>query len=157
MHGQMLKKELQKMNLEKTINHRIATLAGLLKRQAYHIILENNLTITPEQWVVLYYLWKENGLTVGEISVKTKKDFGNVTRIIVKLEKMGFVEKRKNDSDSRSFKVFYLPKSEAIKKEVQNCWKQSSDIALKGVSQSEQQQLLETIEKIETNILNNMK
>lgn len=157
MHGQKLEKKLLKMNLETTINHRIAILAGLLKRQAYRIISENNLTITPEQWVVLYYLWEKNGLTIGEISAKTKKDFGNVTRIVVKLEKMGYVEKRKSNRDNRSFKVFCLPKSEAIKKEVRNCWKQSSDIALEGVTQSEQQSLLEIIGKIETNILNNMK
>ena len=144
------------MNLETTINHQIATLAGLLKRQAYHIISKNKLTITPEQWVILYYLWKENGLTIGEISVKTRKDFGNVTRIVVKLEKMGYVEKRKNERDQRSFKVFYLPKSETIKPDIQNCWKQSSNIALAGISSAEQQLLLELIAKIETNILNNM-
>jgi DNA-binding MarR family transcriptional regulator len=142
--------------LEDSVNHRIATLAVLLKRQVFRIIAENELEITPEQWVVIYYLWQENGLTVGEIANRSKKDFANVTRIIDKLEKIGYISKRKSDKDSRSYHIYTLPKAEQIKDKVQNCWNESSEIALKGISESEQQYLLGIVEKIENNILRNL-
>jgi DNA-binding MarR family transcriptional regulator len=143
-------------NLDNTINHRIATLAILLKRQVYRIIAENNLKVTPEQWVIMYYLWKENGLSIGEIAAKSKKDFGNVTRIIDKLEKLEYVNKRKNDKDSRIINIYLLPKGEDIKKPITKCWEKSTNISLKGINDSEQEFLLNILNKIENNILENL-
>lgn len=143
--------------LEDLVNHRIATLAILLKRQAFRIIAKNELEITPEQWVVLYYLWQEDGLTIGEIAIRSKKDFANVTRIIEKLEKIGYICKTKSETDNRSYNIYLLPKAEEIKAKVQNCWKESSELALEGISESEQQYLLEIIGKVENNVLRNLK
>ena len=142
-----------RFRLEETVNHRIATLAILLKRQVFRIIAENELEITPDQWVVMYYLWQENGLTVGELASRAKKDFANVTRIVDKLEKPGYVCKRKSKTDSRSSHIFILPKADSIKAKIENCWEQSTGIALQGITGPEQQFLLEIIDKIERNVL----
>lgn len=140
------------LKLEESVNHRIATIAILLKRQVFRIIAENNLDITPDQWIILYYLWQENGLSIGEIANRSKKDFANITRIIDKLEKLGYVSKRKNAKDSRSSNVFILPKGEGIKDNIHNCWQESTEIALKEISKEEQQFLLKILDKIENNI-----
>ena len=158
MAGQKLKTGSKVENkLEDLVNHRIATLAILLKRQAFRIIAKNKLEITPEQWVIIYYLWQENGLSIGEIANRSRKDFANVTRIIEKLEKIGYISKRKSDTDNRSFNIYLLPKAEKIKAKVQNCWKESSELALEGISESERQYLLEIIVKVENNVLKNLK
>lgn len=152
------KSELEKLNslmdykLDDVINHRIAMLAIFMKRQILKILAENRLEITPDQWVVLYYLWEENGLSIGEIAKRSEKDFANVTRIVDKLVRMEYVTKRKSETDNRISNVFILPKGENIKLDVQNCWKQASGIALNDVSESEQKQLLEILLKIENNI-----
>ena len=138
--------------LDDVINHRIAMLAIFMKRQILKILAENRLEITPDQWVVLYYLWEENGLSIGEIAKRSEKDFANVTRIVDKLVRMEYVTKRKSETDNRISNVFILPKGENIKLDVQNCWKQASGIALNDVSESEQKQLLEILLKIENNI-----
>lgn len=143
-------------NLENVVNHRISMLAVLMKRQVFKLIADNNLKITPDQWVVMYYLWRENGLSVGEISRRSKKDFANVTRIVDKLSKMGYVIKKKSKKDSRISNVFIQPKADEIKTDIQNCWKQASDIALNEISISEQEQLVEILVKIESNILRSL-
>ncbi|MFV0593758.1 MAG: MarR family winged helix-turn-helix transcriptional regulator [Draconibacterium sp.] len=142
------------INLEQSVNHRVATLAVLLKRQVFRIIAENKLEITPDQWVILYYLWQSNGLTVGELAKSSKKDFANVTRIVDKLEKLGYVTKKKSPADSRSVLVFILPKADGIKDKVYACMQQSINIATNGLTQSEQVLMLGLIEKMEANILN---
>ncbi len=141
------------INLENIVNHRIATLATLVKRQVYKIIAEKKIEITPEQWVVMYYLWQEDGLSIGEIASRSKKDFANITRIVDRLKSQGYVTKRKNRKDGRSYNVFMLSKADAIKNDIQNCWIQTSDIALDGISESEQKYLLEIFDKIENNLL----
>lgn len=143
--------------LEESVNHRIAALAGLLRRQVFRIIAENNLEITPDQWVVMYCLWQENELSVGEISKRTKKDFANITRIVDKLEKRGYVNKVKSKKDSRSTIIHILPKADNNKEKLQNIWKESTDLAMRGISEKEQQEFITIIEKIENNILVNLK
>lgn len=145
------------IKLENSVNHRIATLALLLKRQVFRIIADNKLEITPDQWVVLYYLWEDNGITVGDLATRSKKDFGNVTRIVDKLSKLGYVTKKKSKTDSRSVLVYILPKADEIKDKIYICMQQSIDIATNGIKESEQAFMLDLIEKMERNILNFMK
>lgn len=139
-------------NLEKTINHQIANLAALQKKQAFRIIAKNHLDITPEQWVILYYLWEKDGQILGELVSNTKKDFANVTRIVDKLISSCYVEKRKDNKDNRKSKIFLLPKGYAIKQAVIRCWKESSDISLKDISEEEQQLFQNILCRIENNV-----
>ncbi len=145
-----------KINLEESANHRVAMLGALLKRQIFRIIAKNKVEITPDQWVILYYLWQTDGLSIGELADKTNKDFANVTRIVNKLEQAGYVEKIKCSTDSRKLSVHVLPKADGIKDIVQQCWQESMDIALKGVSIEEQKKLIEIIDKMENNILDGL-
>lgn len=71
------------------VNHKIAKLSGIIKRQIYQIISEEGLDITPEQWVLLVNLWENDGQTIGDLVTQSQKDFANVTRIVEKLSKNG--------------------------------------------------------------------
>lgn len=104
----------------------------------------------------MFYLWEENGLSIGEIARRSKKDFANVTRIVNKLERRKYLTKKKSKKDSRVYNVFILQKAAEIKEDIQNIWKQASDIALNGIKISEQQQLMETLIKIENNVLKSL-
>ena len=49
------------------VNHKIAKLSGIIKRQIYQIISEEGLDITPEQWVRLVNLWENDGQANGDL------------------------------------------------------------------------------------------
>ena len=140
-------------NLDARINHRIAILSGLIKRQVYRIIAEEGIDITPEQWSILSYLWEEDGLTIGEIVSKSRKDFANVTRILGKLEKQGYIQKMKNEKDGRSFLVYATEKSYAIKEGIDKCQQRSLAISLNGISREEQHIFMQILERLEKNSL----
>lgn len=142
-----------KINLDESINHRIAMLAVSLKRQAFRLITENQLDITPDQWVILYYLWEEDGLPVGLLAKKAKKDFANTTRIINKLVKLEYLEKRKDSIDSRIYNIHLLPKAETIRETINKCWEMSTQIAMKDINASEQLGLLNLLDRIEKNVM----
>lgn len=141
-----------KFNLDHSVNYTVARLAMLLKRQVTQLITEKNLDITPDQWVLLYYLWEEDGLTIGALSSKSKKDYANTTRIVDKLIKLGYVKKEKNKKDARQTHVYLQSKANNIKNDVQSCWESSSSIALKGITEQKQKELLEMLLTIENNI-----
>lgn len=65
--------------------------------------------ITSEQWRVLINLWIQDGQTQQELSEKTGKDKGNITRLITNLEKRNILVRIPNHADGRS-KLIYLTK-----------------------------------------------
>ena len=142
--------------LETSLNHNIASLAILLKRQVFRIIAKNKLNISPEQWVIMYYLWQENGLSVGELAKRAKKDFANVTRIIDKLEKLSYVRKTKSQKDQRISNIYILEKADKIKDSIEACMIESTSIAMQGIQEEEKNNLLASLHKIEQNILKNL-
>jgi len=139
--------------LDAHLNHRIAILSGLIKRQVYRIIADEGINITPEQWSVLSYLWDENGLTIGEIALRSRKDFANITRIVDKLQKQDYIYKKKNEKDGRSYLVYYTEKADNIKNRIEKCQNRSSDISLNGISEEEQRYIMDIIDKMEKNSL----
>jgi MarR family transcriptional regulator, organic hydroperoxide resistance regulator len=144
---------MEGFNLENTVNYRIAMAESLLKRYIFRIIAKDKLKITPEQWAILYFLWGNDGLTVGELAEKSQKDFANTTRIIDKLVAIGYVDKRKNATDSRKCNIYTTPSGKAIKDDVVKCWEKSLIISLKGITKEEQATLIKLLLKVENNAL----
>ena len=125
------------------VNHKIAKLSGIIKRQIYQIISEEGLDITPEQWVLLVNL-----------VTQSQKDFANVTRIVEKLSKNGYIIKRKNHKDGRSVLLYCTDKVKTIMPHINKCQMLSLNISLKGISQEEQDTFLHILDKIEKNCIN---
>lgn len=143
---------MKEYNFDTSINHQLATTANSLRRLAFKLITEKGLDITPEQWVVLYYLWTENGSSLSTLSEKSKKDFANVSRIVDKLVKSGYIEKRKSETDSRSYNVFLLPQAESIRGKLISCWKEATEILMNGIPSEKQEMLLELFSKMDKNL-----
>lgn len=150
-HNKYLYLQNMENKLDYFVNHRIAMIAGLLKRQIFRIIAEEQLEITPEQWVILNYLWKKDGQTIKELTDQSQKDFANVTRIVENLRKQAYVTKRRNKADGRSTLVYLTSKATAIKPRVEACWERSLSISLQNIAAEEQKQFLLTLGKLEAN------
>lgn len=143
---------MESFNLDKSINHTIVTASILLRRQIYAIFKENDVEITPEQWVVLYYLWLKDGLSLGEIAKKTQKDNANITRIVNRLEKQGLIYKKIKNKDKRFYFIFLTEKSMKIKPKVFASIYSSTEICSKGLSKEEQNTFLNILNKIIENM-----
>lgn len=70
--------------------------------------------MTTEQWVVLNRLADEDGITQKLLAVRAEKDQTNITRILDQLERKGFVERRANETDRRSFLTFITKQGKVL-------------------------------------------
>nr|WP_255494323.1 MarR family transcriptional regulator [Cetobacterium sp. 2G large] len=61
--------------------------------------------ITPEQWVILKELSKEDKISQNELSFRVEKDKNNIKAIIDKLEKKGYLLRQENLNDKRAFLI----------------------------------------------------
>ena len=66
--------------------------------------------LTPPQFSVLAFLWKQDGLTQTELSDKTQIDRTTLGGLIDRLERQGMVERKPHPQDRRAHLVFLTEK-----------------------------------------------
>ncbi|WP_281227870.1 MarR family winged helix-turn-helix transcriptional regulator [Flavobacterium aquiphilum] len=71
----------------------------------YRPFLEE-LDITYSQYLVLMVLWEQQGLTVNQIGEKLYLDSGTLTPLLKRLEKKGFIIRKRKKEDERVVEVF---------------------------------------------------
>ena len=71
---------------------------------AYKPLLDA-LGLTYPQYLVLLVLWEEEGLSVKEIGQRLHLDSGTLTPVLKRLEKAGFVRRRRDAQDERQVRV----------------------------------------------------
>lgn len=89
--------------------------ASKLKLGLQRAFVANGFNITPEQWGVMSALWEHEGLHQSLLAEKTAKDRHNVTRILNRLEKDGFIRREQDLEDLRLHKVYLTEEGKALK------------------------------------------
>ena len=67
----------------------------------YYRLYLKEIGITYPQYLVLITLWESNTSTASEIGAILKLDLPTITPILQKLEAMGFVARKRSESDNR--------------------------------------------------------
>ena len=65
-------------------------------------------------------LWEEDGLFVGDICTRLRLDNGTLTPLLKKMEKQGFVVRRRDETDERKVRVFLTDEGRAMKERVRD-------------------------------------
>ena len=81
------------MMLIKEIAVYVNILNSRIKKCFFDKLQENGINITPEQFLVLDILWKEQSLSQQNIADIIQKDKNSVTKIIDSLEKKNLVRR----------------------------------------------------------------
>lgn len=100
----MEKNEL--IDLDDFLIYQIYGSARLLRFQLQKLLDENEPNFTPEQAFLLYKLYMNDGKSQRQLADKILNDYPNITRLIDKLEKKGYVRREVDENDRRMFKVY---------------------------------------------------
>jgi len=133
------KKDFKEMNfIFPIINGKVST---AINRKLYRNFRKAGLEITPEQWTVLSFLWKEDGVNQQKLCDATFKDKPSMTRLIDNLEKLNLVNRKMLITDRRANLVYLTPEGRGIEKKanmaVQNTMKAAfAGIDKKGIEEA---------------------
>lgn len=94
---------------------RLAAAHRLVKLGLLQQFLKNGFDITPSHWNVLCALWESDSATQTVLAKKAYLDRPNLTRILGRLEKKGFVERKPNPDDHRSYIIQLTKKGREAK------------------------------------------
>ena len=104
------------------------------------------------QEMVLLELWKEDGLKGGELADRLGVEPPTVTRMIRRMESCGFLERRPDPADARSFRVHLTDKGRALEEPVARIWREVEEKTLRGISPEEMLVLRRLLARIRENL-----
>jgi DNA-binding MarR family transcriptional regulator len=91
------------------------------------------LTITIEQWSVLYHLWKEDGKSQQELCNATFRDKPSITRLVDNLEKLQLVKRVPSGNDRRINMIYLTRQAQKLQEESMALAEETLNEALGGV------------------------
>lgn len=80
----------------------------------YTPILEE-LDLTYTQYVVMMFLWEQDGCTVHQIGDTLMLDPSTLTPLLKKLEAKGYISRTRSETDERSLNIVLTEKGSALK------------------------------------------
>ena len=93
-----------------------------LKHARVQALLES-LGLYRGQTPVLFELWEQEGLTHTELAKRLHVQPATITKMIQRMAKAGFVERRQDPEDQRVSRVYLSKAGRAIRADVQRVWR----------------------------------
>lgn len=106
-----------------------------INRMMFRNFKKYGLQITPEQWTVLAFLWKKDGVTQQMLCDSTFKDKPSMTRLIDNLEKQKLVYRTASKTDRRSNIVHLTDFGKSIEEKATLAVDETMDAALAGIDE----------------------
>ena len=109
---------------------------------------DNDIDLTPEQWVILDHLLTDNGVSQNDLGSKSYKNAPTVSRIIDVLERKKYVERQRFDNDRRRYKIFLTDKGRAVAERALPIAIEMRENGWKGLSEKDYHDFIRIIETV---------
>ncbi|HEY6838818.1 MAG TPA: MarR family transcriptional regulator [Geobacteraceae bacterium] len=104
--------------------------------------------LTPQQFGVLAFLWREDGLSQAELSTRSQIDRTTIGGIVDRLEKEGLVKRRSHPEDRRAYQVFLSAKGKSLEEELWRVAKGVQEKVTAPLSAAERETFVRLLEKL---------
>ena len=138
------------MKAESNLGGLLGKSSRLLSNQFNLDLSQHNLTV--EQWTLLAVLWGEDDLKQKDLQATLLKDKATINSLVSYLVKNGFVSKKQNVIDRRSFVISLTQRGRAMQQITVPLAIQNIGRAIDGIDSSE----VETTVKVLNQIINNL-
>ncbi|MCX8012219.1 MAG: MarR family transcriptional regulator [Desulfobacterota bacterium] len=123
----------------------------LISHEIQKTLKKENLTLP--QLDILVCLGRSEGLTLGEIGERLLVTGGNITGVMDRLEKSGYVYRDRDKSDRRIIRAKLTPKGLSLHKEILPIFKKKWNEIVEILTPEEQRQLNRLLKKFSRGLL----
>ena len=117
-----------------------------------HTLLEG-LGLYRGQPKMLFALWEQEGLTHGELAAKAHVRPATITKMLQRMEKAGFIERRHDLEDQRVSRVYLTDAGHAIRGRVEQRWQEVEARVFGTFSEQEQETLRELLTRVQQELV----
>lgn len=111
--------------------------AHRLKTYVQKEMKNKDISISPGQAGILFLLKKKDAMKMSELGGLLEIDNSAITRLVDRLEEMGYVERRMNQKDRRQYLISITEKGMAEIRKVQTIANQTNEIIKQGFTIAE--------------------
>lgn len=108
--------------------------------------------LTRAQWRVLVHLAGREGANQAALAEILEIDTVTLSRHIDRLERDGWLERRRDEADRRAWQLFLLEPSRPILKKMEMLATETVAVAMDGIEDGERERFLKTLAHIKTNL-----
>lgn len=128
----------------------LAALARGIKARVDAALSQHGVRVGQE--FVLRELWREDGLTPGELAKRIGVETPTVTRAVQRMEAAGLARREPDPEDARLVRVRLTERGRELEGVVPEVMRQVWDEALRGFSEDEKAQLWRLMERVRANV-----
>jgi MarR family transcriptional regulator, transcriptional regulator for hemolysin len=110
------------------------------------------LELTRAQWRALKAISRQEGLSQTELAEYLDLEPIPIGRVIDRLEKTGFVERRADPGDRRRWRLYLTPKAHAVVGEMEVIAGELRDDALRGIPREDLDTMMNTLARMKENL-----
>ncbi len=105
--------------------------------------------LTPEQWQILQALWSSDDLVnQNEVAHLTLRDRHTVSRILVRMERDGWIERLSDPTDARVKLIGLTDKAKELREEIPRKLNEHFDRLLDVLDEHEHSELMRLLKKV---------
>lgn len=109
--------------------------------------------LTQTQWRALAFLSRNEGINQAGLADLLEVRPITLARLIDRMEEAGWVERRRDPADRRAVRLHLTEQAGPLMEELTARNRETLDLALDGVSEKAQKQLVNTLNAIKNNLL----
>ncbi|MEG1255801.1 MarR family transcriptional regulator [Clostridium sp.] len=111
---------------------------------------------TRVQWIALYYIGKEDGISQKALANKMNVKESTIVRLVDRMEKDSIVKREKEKADRRVTNIYLTDKGNELRKGLMPMGEKFSDDATRGIKQEHLDIFSNVLRKMVTNINENV-
>ncbi len=115
------------------------------------------LGIGPPQFFILHTLYNHPGITQEEIVRRIGGDASTLARTIRRLEKIGYIQRRRDPGNRRAYRITVTAAGEAMRGRLDSLLSGYSEMLTRGFLPEEKQAAWQYLQRMEKNILTALK
>ena len=138
------------MNEEISIGHLFANLCRIQSTRASQLL--EHIGLHRGQSILLVILSTEDGLTHSEIAEKLTISPAAATKVIKRLEELGYLQRRSDVADERISRVFLKDEGRAVLEQIHAAFQRIDRMMARGFTPEEQSQLRSLLERLQANL-----
>lgn len=104
--------------------------------------------LTPQQFGLLGFLWREDGISQALLSAKSQIDRTTMGGLIDRLEKEGLVVRQADPEDRRAYRICLTEKGKALQPELTPLARRAQEMFIAKLTPQEVETLKSLLEKI---------
>jgi len=138
------------MKAESNLGGLLGKASRLLSNQFNTDLLQHNLTV--EQWSLLAVLWSEDAQKQKALQAELLKDKATINSLVTYLIKSGFVTKKQDSIDRRSFIIALTEQGKAMREITIPIAMKNIGIAIDGINRSDLEITIKVLNQIIINL-----